>query len=514
MIRRWGHGARLRARHIAGAAMLGVCALLVGGCVNQRAEVQKYRDVVDRGVDRPTSYQQGQILSLERAIALANEDNEEIARQGENYVQAVIAKNRALAAFLPTVSFQPSFQVEQRGAGSGGTPGNATQAEVQSLLTRANGFVVRDDTLQSLQAPVVGSINVFNGFQDLNNVRSTEQQIEQQKQLLLDAQATVILNVAQAYYQVLRSEEQVEVLEAALNVQEERLRQVQGRFENHLALALEVSQQLAQVADTRATLTQAQNDVRNGRRTLAFLIGVPPAGLDGKLIDEVIVPNELPPIETFRQIARSTRQDLLAADANVRAAKFAVDSAIGEYYPSVGLNVQGFLYREYFSSASKWDAILVANLPIFSAGVIEANVRAAWSRLRQAALYQQELMRSIDRDTQNAYDNLITARRRLSDLRLEVQASADELQQSGQLLSNGLAVPLDVLTAQSTLLNSQLLYTSESFDRTVFYLDLLRVVGRLNPGTPLERRMAPVPTTEPATRRSVALGSGSGFGWN
>jgi len=35
----------------------------------------------------------------------------------------------------------------------------------------------------------------------------------------------------------------------------------------------------------------------------------------------------------------------------------------------------GFLYREFFSDASKWNAILAANLPIFSAGLIEADVR-------------------------------------------------------------------------------------------------------------------------------------------
>ena len=46
-------------------------------------------------------------------MALANEDNEQIGLQGENYVQAMIAKSRAVAAFLPTVSFQPDFTIEQ-----------------------------------------------------------------------------------------------------------------------------------------------------------------------------------------------------------------------------------------------------------------------------------------------------------------------------------------------------------------------------------------------------------------
>ena len=49
---------------------------------------------------------------------------------------------------------------------------------------------------------------------------------------------------------------------------------------------------------------------------------------------------------------------------------------------------------------------------------------------------------------------------------------------------NGLAIPLDVLTAQDALLNSQLQYASEAFGRVVLELDLLRAVGELDPLTP------------------------------
>jgi outer membrane protein len=466
--------------------------MILGACVDQHKEVQTYRDVTDAGLPRPESYQPGQSLTLERAMALANQDNEQIALQGENYLQALIAKSRAVAAFLPTVSFQPSFTIEQQPTIASAF-GPITPAVV-AADAQSEGFVASGNTWHAVQAPVVGSMEL--NLSSFPTLKGAEQTIEQQRQLLLDAQATLLLNVAQTYYQVLRSQQQVVVLSNSLAVDAERLRQVEGRFQNHLALALEVSQTRAQAAATQVSLTQAQNDVRNGRRTLAFLIGVP--AVDGPLLDEVIVPQTLLPVESFRQEAASTRQDLLAAQAAVRAAKYAVDAAISEYYPTVTLNVAGFLYREYFSQASKWDAILQANLPIFSAGIIEADVRGAWSKLRQAALYESELRRQIDQDVQTAYDNLITSGRQLANLHAEVQAAADARRQAGQLLDNGLAVPLDVLNAQDTLLNAQLNYTSESFDRTVYYLDLLRTVGQLSPLSPRQWQASTRPTTEPA----------------
>jgi outer membrane protein TolC len=462
--------------------------LLLCGCPSQQEEVATYRKVVDENVRQPKFYQPDEPLSLERAMELANENNEQIGLQGENYVQALIAKSRALSNYLPTVSLSPSFTIQQA-PGQGAISGSAITVPPQ-VAASSGGFVIRGDTWQRFEAPVTAAENL--SFVTYPSVQSSEQTITQEKQLLLDTQATLLLSVAQAYYQVVLSEEQVRVLEDSLKLQQARLVDVESRFQNHLALALEVSQTRAQVASTESSLTQSLSDVRNGRHMLAFLIGV--KELEGPVVDEVVIPEHLPTADEFRAAALANRQDLQAADAAVRAAKYSVDAAIAQYYPSVSINVAGFLYREYFSDASKWDAILIANIPIFSAGVIEADVRQAWSKLRQAALYESELRRQIDRDVQVAYDNLVTSQQELVDLKQEVQAASDSLNQSQELLKNQLAIPLDVLTAQNTLLTAQLSYSSEDFSRSVFYLDLLRISGQLALQSPQTWRS----TTRPA----------------
>jgi len=463
----------------------------LSGCPTQQEEIQSYRKVVDAGLPRPQSYQPGQPLSLARAMALANEDNEQIGLQGENYVQALIAKSRAISQFLPTIAFQPDFTIEEQPLNGTASAGATVTPEVAAS---AGGYVIRGDTWQRFEAPITGGMNL--SFVSYPNLKSTEQTIIQQRQLLVDTQATLMLNVAQTYYQVLLSEAQVRVLENSLKVQDARLVDAESRFRNHLALALEVSQTRALVAATEASLTQAQSDARNARHGLAFLIGT--SEIDGPLADAAVVPDEMPAVEEFREYASTHRQDLLGAESAVRAAKYAVDAAIAEYYPSVSLNVAGFLYREYFSDASKWDAILIGNLPIFSAGIIQADVRNAWSKLRQAALYQSELLRQIDRDVQVAYDNFMTSRQELTSLDAEVQAASDELNQSEQLLKNQLAIPLDILTAQDTLLSAQLNYTSEQLNQSIYYLDLLRITGQLDPNSPERWHTATMPSSVPA----------------
>ena len=102
---------------LAAFCLMAGMGLLAGCVVDQAKEVRTYRKVIDGNEPKPKPLEPGETLTLARALALANADNEQIASQGETYLQALINKNRAVAAFLPTVSFQPNFTVEEAPCG-------------------------------------------------------------------------------------------------------------------------------------------------------------------------------------------------------------------------------------------------------------------------------------------------------------------------------------------------------------------------------------------------------------
>ena len=511
-----------------GLTALLVALLLSAGCVDQKREIARYRDILDAQVPPPPAYEANAPLSFSRALAITSQNNEAISISGENYLQALIQKNRVVAAFLPTVNFQPSYVIQQVArprldetptASSSGTGTPTAQSIAAATASRIaadraannaahqaavnSGFRTRGDIQYRTELPVVGEINLFRGFGDVASLRAADWTIEQRRQLMLDAQVAVLLNAGQVFYQVLRAERQVEVLRNSLKVQEARVADTEQSFRNGLSTKLAVAQTQAQAAGTRATLVQAEADVANGRSTLAFVMGV--SAVDGPLIDDAAVPAQMAAEEELERQAVENRQDLLAAAAAVKAARNAVDVAVSEYYPSVTLNVNAFLYREYFLEASKWNAVLSANLPLFSAGIIEANVRLAWSALRQAALNESELRRQVVTDVRTTYENLITSERRIRELEAEVAAADEALKQAQAALANKLGIELDVLTAQDQLLTAQLLLTGARFDRTVFYLDLLRAAGQL--GTAAAAATQPAGEA-PASQPAVASRSG------
>jgi outer membrane protein len=476
-------------RWLAAAAL----ALGAAGCVNQRAEVAKYRKFLNEGV--PTNIpelKRGEELTLERAILLANQDNENLMIRGEDFVQAMNDKDRAFAQFLPTISLSPSYTITHNpNAGQTSTASNGVARPVGT----SGGFKAAGRTLRRFEVPAVATGNLFHGFRDLQALEAADWTIEQRRQLMLDAQETLFLEVAQAYYQVLLAERSIDVLTRSLAAQQERVRDAQGKINAGTGKPLDLAQAEAQAASTRVQVVQARGDAANARTLLAFLIGA--KEVSGPLRDDFPVPPTPVPVDELLAQAWNSREDYKAAQAVVEAAKYNVEAAIGEYYPSVSLNITGYLFRENFADASKWNTLLQVNIPIFSAGVIEADVRTAWSKLRQAALNESLIRRQIEQEVHQRYQNYLTSTDKLRELDAQIRAASEAYRQARAGFEAGTAIYLEVLTAQNVLLDSELQVATEAFNQKVIFLDLLRSTGRIKYET--VQRPTTAPATVPAT---------------
>jgi outer membrane protein TolC len=360
---------------------------------------------------------------------------------------------------------------------------------------------------QSADASIPGQWNLFNGFRDYYNMKAADQTIEQQKQLIFDAEQTVLLDVAQTYFTVLTSEQSVDVLSNSLIAQEANVKTLQEQFRVGTARPLDVAQAESQASQTRVSLLQSQADVKNGRAMLVYLVDAPI--LNNPLRDDFVAPTAVGPQQRWIADAEAGRQDLLAAAAAVRAARYNVEVAFGQYYPSVGFNLGYELYDRPFQPGTMWNTLLDLNVPIFTGGLIEAQVRQAWSQYRAAALTQEQLQRQIDQNVHIAYVNLDLAHAELTELETQVVAARDEYYLALMLYKNGGGTYLNVQQAQATLLTAQLELTTEQFAQKTAYFNLLRTAGMLSyaslqsttrPSEKELRELATQPVTEPSTR--------------
>jgi outer membrane protein len=443
------------------AAALVVLAL--AGCVNQQHEVAKYRSLVD-GPHPPAIPDYSNGLSLETALLLANRNFEQIPLSGENYLQALIDKDRAYSNFLPTISLAP--QVSYTNKNSAGVSSSGATEEAGT-----GGKTVHTDV------PIAGGYQNFNLFGSIYNLYRNAANVDEQRALLFDMQQQVLLETAQTYYAVLAAEQSVLVLRDSVAVQDEALRDMRGRYRAGIADELDVVQIEAEDASTRAQLTAAIATAHTGRQTLEFMIDAPV--MDVALVDRLDVPTMLMPMPDALAIGQNDRQDLAAARFAITAAKQNVEEQISAYYPSISLDLDYYLHKETIPTNIEWAGILTANVPIFTGGLLYQNIRTAWSQLRQAWLQESFTSRQVREQVQEAYENVISEQRQLPDLRVAVSSAQEALRQSQQSLNVGLATYLDLLTAQNALLSAQLAYTTDEFNYKTDYLDFLRAMGRL-----------------------------------
>lgn len=475
-------------------ASLALAAL--AGCVDQEKEIALYRSVLDNGATTRPAYDASRPLTLVEALKLANANSEQLDIRGEDYLQALIDKDRAAAAFFPTISLAPTYFFQDKVSSGGSSSRVVTDPGIGggaggSPVVSSGGSASRNERFD---VRVTGNWNAFNGFRDVANVRRARATIGQRRELLLDLQTAVLLDVARVYYEILRSEQSVRVLENALAVQVERLRDTTGRQQAGLARPLDVAQSQAQASQTRVQLLQARADVVNGRATLAFLIDAPmhdavlPDGFDPKI--------DVPALSAVLKAALESRRDLAGAQQAVLAARQDVAGAFNQYYPSLNINANYFLTRDSFPTDSDWNGLVSLDVPIFTAGLIHADVRTAWSRYRQAVLAQRQLTRQIDAAVRQALENLTSNLTRLDELQVQATAARQALRQADESYRVGLATNLERLRAQDQVLSAELQLASAEYERKFFYLTLLRQTGGLRVPTDT---VAPLnaPTTRP-----------------
>lgn len=430
--------------------------------VDQRAEVAAYRSRIDLPQAPGLAPAPGEPLSIQQAARLTNAANEQLSIGGEQYLQAIIDRQRKFASLLPTVDLFGDLTWREKAGPSGSGSSSGSSSDVTLF-----------------DAGIGGQYTLFTGLSDFRSVNAADLTIEQQHWLLLDLRETLLLDTARSYYGVLLAERLVSVLDSSLAVQEERLRDIRGRQAVGFARPLDVAQIESQASDTRVSLLDARNAVSNTRAALSLLTTIDAGKVP--LSDGFDPPETLPSADDLFALATHQRQDLAATAAAAGAARESVDAEIGRYYPTVTLNLQYFLTRETVPTDRDWTSLLTLNLPIFSAGRIDADVRTAWSEFRRAVLQNSLTRRQVRRDVDVAYADLVATRARVKELDYQVKAAQEALRQAEAAYRAGLGTNLERITAQDQLLSSQLRAAREEYTAKIAYLAAVRATGGLTP---------------------------------
>jgi len=215
-----------------------------------------------------------------------------------------------------------------------------------------------------------------------------------------------------------------------------------------------------QYNDKMRDLREAQLGMERARVQLALLL-FPDFNQNFTVIDDMGLPESVPPLEEVTEQARRNNPDLAAALSALRAENFEVDAARAGYLPEIGLDyyygvdstrlathIDGLRNLGYSASAT-------LKLPVWNWGATHSQVKQSTLRRDQARLELSYAQRKLLGQLQTLYGEAQASYAELELLRRSAELAAESLRLTTLRYQGGEATVLEVVDAQNSLIQAK-----------------------------------------------------------
>lgn len=314
--------------------------------------------------------------------------------------------------------------------------------------------------------------------------------LENAKQLLIAVNATrdatlqsSYLGAVQAYYGLLAARASVLTYRTAEASAKESLAAAEARYKAGVATPVDKLQAQTNLSQAAFNRINAEGNERNAQGTLATLMGFEATRIFALQEFSEDTPDAVTEQNIGNMIAeaRRKRPDLLAAEAQIRAAEAQLDAARATGRPSITLGaVAGYTDTTNIADNRNNSLGVSLNVPLFSGFKTTYQERAAEAQLEGKMAERDRLSNQIALDVWKAYQGMLgysTALRAADDL-LAV-ATQSEKMILGRYKA-GVGNILDTLSAQTALANARQQRVTALYNFLISRFALAQAIGQLD----------------------------------
>lgn len=296
----------------------------------------------------------------------------------------------------------------------------------------------------------------------------------------------LMLRVARAYFDILTAESELTSAQVEKKAIERQLDQAQKRFEVGLVAITDVHEAQASFDLAIANQLVAENQILRAKESLSEITGDTHDSLD-PLKDEIRLASPEPDnIDEWVKRAVQNNHTLAAGKAAVEAARQDVAVQKAGHYPTLDLVATGQNNTSHggnFGSDTDREMLgLQFTLPVYSGGLTASEVRQAIAELQQVKAGLTRIRRATERQTRDAYLNVISDISRIQALRQARVSSRSALDATEAGFEVGTRTIVDVLNAQRTLYNSISDFQQARHNYIINGLELKHASGSLSEG--------------------------------
>lgn len=287
----------------------------------------------------------------------------------------------------------------------------------------------------------------------------------------------VVFQVEQAYYRYLGFEALVRSNELFLKSVSTSLDATQRRREGGLATAADVYRAETQVAQAQLNLTRSKGELEKARGALASSIGLPVnATLRVQTIEgEPRIREITESMNDIMNRTKTSRPDLIAAEAQARSARAQADAAARSGLPTVSVTATSgrTFYRDDRPFTDTNSVLLNLSIPLFTGFNHTYTVRQAEARAAEAEASRDALSRQTELDVWQSYYDAQTAASGVSTTAVQLRAAQQTAEATLARYQGGFGSLLDLITAQVDESNARV-------QRIQSFLDWFTAIARLN----------------------------------
>jgi multidrug efflux system outer membrane protein len=291
---------------------------------------------------------------------------------------------------------------------------------------------------------------------------------------------TVVGAVTAGYITLLSLDDQLATSQRTLATRQQALTVFEKRHKGGVISGVELSQARYQYEVAAAAVPVLQQQIAQQENALSLLLGRNPGPIArGKPLLDLgtpAVPAELPSsILTQRPDVVSAEQALVAANARVSAAR-------ALYFPTISLTgllgVASLDLGELFDDGSStWKYAGTVTGPIFQGGaVLGTNRQAEAQRAQLLANYERTVQRAFA-DVDDALIATQKSAERVSAQLRQVEALRTYARLARKRFEGGYSSFLEVLDAENSLFNAELLLSQGERDRLTAHVNLYKALG-------------------------------------
>src|SRR5690606_1372036 len=290
----------------------------------------------------------------------------------------------------------------------------------------------------------------------------------------------LISSIAATYYQLLALDAQLDITKKTIETRESSVETIKALKDAGQVTQVAVDQNIAQYNNAKALQVDLEAAIFRTENTLSILLGKAPQQFERSSLTEQVIESDLKlgvPMTLLRN-----RPDVMAAEYNLIQSFELTNVARSNFYPSLTLTGSGGFQSLDLSELINTNS-LFANLvggvaqPIFNQRRIKTQYEVAKAQQEQALLNFKKSLLVAGNEVSNALYNYAAETKKFEFRQNEVEALRNAESNSEELLKNGYATYLDLLTARQSELSAELNVINSKLQQLLSVVNLYEALG-------------------------------------